>query len=93
MSHTPGPWKAGKNNYVYDKDNVVVAEIYYWDDSGCRKEDLDNKMLVAAAPEILEALELIVNEWAPWCDSDDPGGNEALLVNAKRVIAKAKGEE
>ena len=63
--HTPGPW------VVYDDSNdgktnrieivamgKTVARIYH----SVPKEDLPNALLIAAAPELLEALKLAVRQ-------------------------------
>jgi hypothetical protein len=58
--HTPGPWKQGSSDedacVVYSSDDHIIA--------GCEGIDFDegtenaNARLIAAAPELLEALEL-----------------------------------
>lgn len=55
MKHTPGPWR------VYDltkcvvgpesEGNLVVAEAHHW-----RSEARANAFLIAAAPELLDAI-------------------------------------
>ncbi len=52
------------------------------------KEDEANARLIAAAPDLLEALEDFVAAYSP----HDPGSITFELDNAKRVIAKARGE-
>lgn len=48
-----------------------------------------NSRLIAAAPELLEALQLMVT-WEDWID--DPDWLE-LVKDARNVIAKVTGEE
>lgn len=62
MTHTPGPWRVGieGNNRVYGPDCMgehtgLVAVVY---------KTPANKHLVAAAPDMLEALELALEYWA-----------------------------
>ena len=91
--HTPGPW-----TYKLDKDSFVNFEITTAHDStsivgGCGCCDSPwvsseaDARLIAAAPELLEALESLVqrvggDEWfAEWAGM------------ARVAIAKAKGEE
>jgi hypothetical protein len=47
-----------------------------------------NLRLVAAAPELLEACELLLIYLADWDDKDDD-----TCATARRAIAKAKGQE
>jgi hypothetical protein len=66
MTHTPGPWKASASGAVFattpDNDIIGVAD--------CRTVDTDrfereaNARLIAAAPELLEACQLALNDYA-----------------------------
>jgi hypothetical protein len=89
--HTPGPW------VFYDDSNdgktkrieiaargKTVARIYH----SVPKEDLPNARLIAAAPDLLEALEYMVNT----CPAIDPSGGDAH-TRARYAIAKATGEQ
>ena len=54
MTHTKGPWTHDKD-YVYkkgDRNHLVCALLHY-------PGYLDNARLIATAPDLLEALELI----------------------------------
>lgn len=88
---TPGPW--------IEYNNVVVLDVN--DDAVCVKPDDEykgsknwqvNARLIAAAPELLEALEEIVNV-AIECDPRiiDLVGRDRFQI-ARAAIAKAKGE-
>lgn len=69
MSHTPGPWKC----FVGDKDKGAMSEITKANEvdfrighvlcesrnAAQRDEDIDNAYLIAAAPDMLEVLEMI----------------------------------
>ena len=100
MNHTPGPWTVGcpaKTHYIMTGGHTVVAALphdrgngshYVIDNDSERKA---NASLIAAAPELLEALELFANldrnvpsdRWwieTTWCEQ------------ARKAIAKAKGE-
>lgn len=75
--HTPGPWHAMGWN-VYDKDDMIadagfVSEV---------KSDA-NARLIAAAPDMLEALESI---------EDMRSMQGADRYRVKAAIAKAKGQ-
>lgn len=87
MAHTPGPWK-----YIaYDDD--IVTDDGNFSIIGYHASVLeDDAHLIAAAPEMLEALEdaealitgdLVGSEWKRACRS--------FVIKARAAIAKAKG--
>jgi len=95
-NHTPGPWEAHENGHIYaeERANAVarIFENYYHRDG----EANANARLIAAAPDMLAALEGVVatyrtfrnvpkreQEWTPLDD-------EALGA-AFSAINKAKG--
>lgn len=86
MTHTPGPWEVGSFssvNAISDtnvKFRIADATNEY---IGIDQSDA-NARLIAAAPELLEALEEIVSKENHW------DGN---LTKAIKAIAKAKGRE
>lgn len=98
--HTPGPWAAKLLDGAQRQDSIVrggdghalVARC--WEASGqalgniTTAEAFANARLIAAAPELLEALEAIIDSvpgpWAP--------GFVTLESDARSAIAKARGE-
>ena len=76
--HTPGPWRVNPGaNEVRGADwNVIVADVGI---------DADAH-LIAAAPDLLTALEAMVRSDS-WADAD------VKMVNARAAIAKAKGKK
>lgn len=84
MTHTPGPWR-------YDDDGAEVVadtEVYVFI---AHEASGDNGALIAAAPELLEALEMVR-------DADEDCRRDGLhrlpeLARAKidAAIAKARG--
>lgn len=83
-AHTPGPW-GYQLGAVVDSEGFLVADIRSrWDD-GMEGEDYHfaNAALIAAAPELLAALEY-------WFDSKATPGE--LATRARAAIAKARGE-
>ena len=79
-THTSGPWHLGRragNPAIYGKDGTEVAEILH----GLTDEWRENARLIAAAPEMLAALQSLTH---PMASDDD-------LQNALAVIAKVKG--
>lgn len=82
MSHTPGPWQ------LYEfRDTVVVSpgpRHKLWEKSFWKTYIADAR-LIAAAPDLLEAL-----EWARPLIAMT--ADEALYDKTRAAIAKAKGE-
>jgi hypothetical protein len=77
--HTPGPWGAITNascGYTIQGDGWTLCEV----------DLLPDARLIAAAPELLEALEGLLNAL--------PSATTHPAIKAARAaIAKAKGEE
>ena len=88
--HTPGPWVAqrgGDISFVRTVDGGIIDRIV---------ASHANAILIAAAPDLLEALEKLVGSCpplGPW-DEEDWGSpsNDAMAV-AAAAIAKAKGDD
>ena len=84
MSHTPGPWKTAdldRRVVVGADGDSVVADVRSW-------RDTDDARLIAAAPEMLKALKLVLHLWdrpeldtAHMCDA---------MVDVQAAIAKAE---
>jgi hypothetical protein len=92
--HTPGPWqwtKGDKYSYprVGDSADHTIADV--WDDSSLavvsREQGEANAQLIAAAPELLEALKLIYADMERG-HSINPYEHKATVLAA---IAKAEG--
>jgi hypothetical protein len=98
MSHTPGPWKAddkGKAVFIplrahHCEQLGIQVGFVSWEDD---KESLANARLIAAAPELLEALKF----YGSSCDATEstPCGYEGNLCckRARAAIARAEGEK
>ena len=87
--HTPGPWRVvdSWNDYMVESQN---GEEIIWQDGPHNTPTINeaNARLIAAAPDLLEALENL----ADYID-ERAGDNECRpLENARAAIAKAKGE-
>jgi len=86
-NHTPGPWEV-KGTWIvnshYQEEIATVVRVH--------GEDVEFKAtanLIAAAPDLLEALEEAVYMRGIPDDDEDRNGYEKRLMAA---IAKAKGE-
>ena len=78
--HTPGPWNWENYNGIIH----VFLENTFGTPSVCKligENQEDNARLIAAAPELLDALDALIN--APWSGTN--------VDKARAAIAKAKG--
>jgi len=94
MAHTQGPWEfelmLDKRYAVYGQNarhRIATISNYV------EHDDFDNARLIAAAPELLEALEAFVREHD--CEAsafeDDSLCECKLCIPARAAIAKARG--
>lgn len=89
MEHTKGPWIVSSGTIVCDKSARIVSQGVCFDGLGVPiKEATSNARLISAAPDLLEALQFIVD--------DAPEGEDARLTvdgynKACAAIAKAEG--
>ena len=84
--HTPGPWRIGALVHeVHAADGSLVAELASRGEK--YRETRHNARLIAAAPDLLEAL-----RWIASCECEDDGDNDYIYSKAREAIAKATGE-
>ncbi len=97
MTHTPGPWK------IVTVDGQNTGSIFSGKIRVCAKVGEDVKLqktadadiaLIAAAPELLEALQEVVNS-NPVLVATNPNCLRyvAAIEKARAAIKKARGEE
>lgn len=85
MSHTPGPWKLLYNGSLVQDIGQQLHLGTFSESAGLGTAAKDNAALIAAAPDLLQALELLlIMIDAP---ADDPD-----IVRARNAVTKAKGE-
>ncbi len=87
MTHTPGPWTFGHwgKDFWIGTDSLgenKLAKVFW--DFGTLEQGRKNACLIAAAPELLEALKAVMDEWR-----DGYGLNCVEQVRA--AISKAEG--
>lgn len=90
-AHTPGPWtisqQQGLRLFIVGNDEALAETLRCaWDD-----EQFANTRLIAAAPELLAALEhmVAVSNWATTIQSEEQ--YDAMIASAEAAIRKAKG--
>lgn len=101
--HTPGPWEARESDpsegfdcwWIEDANGESVADAHGYQSDAAKRA---NSRLIAAAPELLGALEAV--EWVggrngvpfycPWCQGMYPGHRPECLRQG--AISKARGE-
>jgi hypothetical protein len=86
--HTPGPWVIHRPNDSERIDINAEGSFYIAEVIGGMTAQEANAHLIAAAPDLLEALE----ELEALGSLELPQRRDAALLKAKAAIAKAKGE-
>ena len=91
MTHTPGPWEVSTSDgNPQTKDGFMICEMKYIGDG----KDDENARLIAAAPELLDALKLIMGKAAAGKLSNELGKHvklENIIADCQAAIAKAEG--
>lgn len=91
--HAPGPYHA-VNHYICNANNQVIARVCASnadDMLNCHFDHLANigmdetASLIAAAPELLEALEAMLETF-------EPSNNLPIIDTARAAVSKARGE-
>lgn len=98
--YTPGPWKydpgAGCKRIKGGKSGAH-RQAQYNDVAytvGCYREEVDeaNARLIAAAPELLEALEALADSYFQMFPGSIPDYHQGLLNKADAAMKKARGD-
>lgn len=98
--HTPGPWSVLYSSNVYPsihgKDSAPVATLYAHTPNRCEHDVFDNSeanaRLIAAAPELFEALEYSLNTLTVVLNDTPDVGLLNIKAKIENAIAKARGE-
>ena len=105
MKHTPGPWRAKKHTegepgyeviipyvekeWIEGKVGKIVCEM-----GGNNDEDYANARLIAAAPEMFEAIKFAFDELEDMTtDEFSRGADKAVRDKLLKALAKVRGEE
>jgi len=93
MKHTKGPWKQGAT--IAQRYDIFVGQAK-WSVKNCGgKSDVEmsaNAALIAAAPEMLEALEEVAKYWVPTEVNYEGQAFFDAIGRVQDAINKAKGE-
>jgi hypothetical protein len=90
--HTPGPWKAVEWR-CHAKTTVKAGEVVVAECSGQGRyasESIADAALIAAAPDLLDALEKIATGCPPSSGEEEVIWSEVARKIAEEAIAKAK---
>ena len=88
LNHTPGPWINGWGK-VTDSDGKAICMVIH-------RKNGDNGNLIASAPDLLAALEIVISSTCG--DVGDDGYEGCIRIEAKALervrlaISKAKGQ-
>lgn len=83
-TYTPGPWRTGEGDYsdfIYCEGEDDAIAIAFVNDANAR--------LIAASPDLVEALAYLVSECDPDMD-DDYNPHAAPLAKARAALAKVE---
>jgi len=87
---TPGPWKIRMSGSV-GTDRMLIASVYPMEDER-PEENAANARLIAAAPDLLAALQELADDIADRFDMDSPSTNPGMksaVKQARAAIARA----
>lgn len=90
--HTPGPWSQTKNTpslieAIHHGEMTTIAQALEPEGSASIPDKWANARLIAAAPELLEALEAALRGLT---HDSHPMAQSIRIKNARAAIAKAK---
>jgi hypothetical protein len=93
-AHTPGPWHSDwlgdDRGWILDTRANYLAEIVTQDDEGfvvSKAEQRANALLLAAAPELLDALTDLVGG----CGKEGDLFSSTAMAKARHALAKVEG--
>ena len=94
-THTPGPWSVTFSDMVSDAKGRKIADCeltpFKERPKSPNPEDIANARLISAAPELLEALQMLASIEPSNCSEMCPY-ERGIWETAKDAIAKATGK-
>ena len=86
--HTPGPWIWSAGLSIWrESDSQIVSSVACDSVFNPTEEEVSNARLISAAPDLLAALESLLDD----ADVCEVAGDDAIR-QARSAIAKASGE-
>lgn len=89
ITHSAAPW--GVENDTITSTEGDVASVHFQSSRDIEKAKC-NVRLIAAAPELLAALEGLLNWGLSYTSPRDPNSPHSLLLAAQDAVKKAKGQ-
>jgi len=99
MKHTPAPWIIDDEYITTEKrlrDGIVeICAVDIGFDEPFETEQKANAKLISAAPELLDALQSLLDMYVDFINSGDAGNwnpeEEKEVIKARAAISKATG--
>ena len=98
MSHTKGPWHFAGEGLLINDDDVEIPLSLLFPDDIATPEAFANANLIAAAPELLEMTETLLEvieslqrAAIKYVESDGVFNLQEAKANVERVLKRAKG--
>jgi hypothetical protein len=99
--HTPGPWMVNSSavKAKWPFEPILICEVNLisfvagGEKKAPHKEQLANLNLIAAAPELLEALKVVCSYLGDCEDPHDPSGQQLQRIIDKGIAAIKKATE
>lgn len=93
---TPGPWHVSNEGKLIIRDKEWLSHVA-WAGYANNDEEFATATLIAAAPELLDALQFLFDDYKELADSGDAGNwrveDKPAGKKALHAIAKALGKE
>lgn len=90
--HTPGPWSFRNNTLVQDTGNRLHLGVFH-EAPGLGNAAAANARLIASAPDLLDALQSLVEEYEPNLKAFALNApRRAKWESARAAIARATGK-
>ena len=91
--HTPGPWHAMIDGFVYAQGGERIADAAPWAPIAKNRKEVEinaNARLIAAAPDLLAVLQELRESAEYWSEYDVPCG---IVARMDAALAKVYGHD